>query len=48
MESCKFKSFSGEVYSMQYYLIKFVNDLLQVGGFLRILQCGEWRVLERD
>jgi hypothetical protein len=40
--------FSGEVYSIQYYVIKFVSDLLQVGGFLRVLQCDEWRVLERD
>jgi hypothetical protein len=27
----------GEVYSMQHYVIKFVSDLLQVGGFLRVL-----------
>jgi hypothetical protein len=27
----------GEVYSMQQYVIKFVGDLLQVGGFLRVL-----------
>jgi len=27
----------GEVYSIQLYLIKFVNDLRQVGGFLRVL-----------
>ena len=26
----------GEDYSIQQYLIKFVNDLRQVGGFLRI------------
>ena len=25
----------GAVYSMQHYVIKFVNDLQQVGGFLR-------------
>ena len=25
----------GEVYSIQYYLIKFVTDLRQAGGFLR-------------
>jgi len=29
---------NGEVYSIQYYVIKFVSDLWQVGGFLRILQ----------
>ena len=28
---------SGEVYSMQHYVIKFVSDLLQVGGFLHVL-----------
>jgi len=27
----------GEVYSIQHYVIKFVSDLLQVGGFLRVL-----------
>jgi hypothetical protein len=27
----------GEVYSIQHYVIKFVSDLRQVGGFLRIL-----------
>jgi hypothetical protein len=27
----------GEVYSIQHYVIKFVNDLQQVGGFLRVL-----------
>jgi hypothetical protein len=26
----------GEVYSIQYYVIKFVSDLRQVGGFLRV------------
>ena len=28
----------GEVYSIQYYMIKFVSDLRQVGGFLWVLQ----------
>ena len=28
----------GEVYSIQHYVIKFVSDLRQVGGFLRILR----------
>jgi len=28
----------GEVYSIQHYMIKFVNDLPQVDGFLRVLQ----------
>jgi hypothetical protein len=28
----------GEVYSIQYYVIKFASDLRQVGGFLRVLR----------
>jgi hypothetical protein len=28
----------GEVYSIQNYVIKFVSELRQVGGFLRILR----------
>ena len=28
----------GGVYSIQYYVIKFVSDLQQVGGFLRVLR----------
>jgi hypothetical protein len=28
----------GEVYSMQHYVINFVSDLRQVGGFLRVLR----------
>jgi hypothetical protein len=31
------KSKSGEVYSIQHYVIKFVGDLQQVSGFLQIL-----------
>ena len=27
----------GEMYSIQHYVIKFVSDLPQVGGFLRVL-----------
>jgi hypothetical protein len=27
----------GDVYSKQYFVIKFVSDLWQVGGFLRML-----------
>ena len=26
----------GKVYSIQYYVIKFVSDLRQVGGFLQV------------
>ena len=28
----------GEVYSMQHYVIKFVSDLRQVDGFLRVIR----------
>jgi hypothetical protein len=28
----------GEVYSIQHYVIKFVSDLPQVGGFLLVLR----------
>jgi len=28
----------GEVYSIQHYVLKFVSDLRQVGGFLRVLR----------
>jgi len=28
----------GEMYSIQHYVIKFVGDLWQVGGFLRVLR----------
>ena len=34
---CDFGSHSGEMYSIQQYVIKFVSDLLQVGGFLLVL-----------
>jgi hypothetical protein len=27
----------GELYSIQHYVIKFISDLWQVGGFLRFL-----------
>ena len=29
---------TGEVYSIQHYVIKLVSDLRQVGGFLQVLQ----------
>jgi hypothetical protein len=32
------KPVNGEVYSMQHYVIKFVSDLQQVGGFLRVFR----------
>ena len=28
----------GEMYSIQHYVIKFVSDLRQVGGFLQVLR----------
>jgi len=37
-QRCEFKPRSDEVYSIQHYVIKFVSDLWQVGGFLRVLQ----------
>jgi hypothetical protein len=36
--SCEFEPSSGEVYSIQHYVIKFVSDLQQVGGFLQVLR----------
>ena len=33
----EFESRFGEVYSIQHYVIKFVSDLRQVDGFLRVL-----------
>ena len=29
----------GKVYLIQHYVIKFVSDLRQVGGFLQVLRC---------
>ena len=37
-ECCEFESRSGEVYSIQHYVIKFVSDLRQVCGFLWLLR----------
>ena len=31
-------SVHGEVYSIQHYVIKFVSDLWQVGGFFQVLR----------
>jgi hypothetical protein len=33
--NCEFESHSGEVYSIQHYVIKFFSDLRQIGGFLK-------------
>jgi len=35
---CEFESLSDEVYSIQHYVIKFVSDLWQIDGFLRVLR----------
>ena len=35
---CEFESHSGEVYSIQHYVIKFISDLCKVGGFRRLFQ----------
>jgi hypothetical protein len=35
---CEFESHSGEVYSVQHYVIKFVSNLWQNNGFLRVLR----------
>jgi hypothetical protein len=35
---CELESHSGEAYSIQHYVIKFVSDLRQVCGFLRVLR----------
>ena len=34
---CEFEPCSDEVYSIRHYVIKFVSDLQQVSGFLRVL-----------
>ena len=35
---CIITNVYGQVYSIQHYVIKFVSDLRQVGGFLRVLR----------
>ena len=35
---CEFESRSGEMSSIQYYVIKLVSDLRQAGGFLHVLR----------
>jgi hypothetical protein len=37
MFAYEIESHTGEVYSIQHYVIKFVSDMEQVGGFLRVL-----------
>jgi hypothetical protein len=36
--TCEFESRSGEVYSIQHYVIKFVSALQKVSGFLWVLR----------
>jgi len=38
---------AGEVYLIQYYVIKFVSDLRQVGGFLPVLQVSTTNKTDR-
>jgi len=38
LKRCEIESHSSVVYSIQHYVIKSVSDLLQVGGFLRVLR----------
>jgi hypothetical protein len=35
---CEFQFHSGEMYSIQHYVIKFVIDLRQFGGFFRVIR----------
>ena len=37
-QRCEFEPRSIEVYSIQHYVIMFVTDLRQIGGFLRVLR----------
>jgi hypothetical protein len=38
ISASEFESGSGDVYSIQHYVINFVSGLRQVGGFLRVLR----------
>jgi len=46
--SCEFESRTGDVYSIQHHVIKFVSDLRQVCGFLRALQIPPPKNWPRD
>ena len=35
---CEFEYRSSQVYTIHYYVMKFVSDLRQVGGFLRVFR----------
>jgi len=52
LTTCEFESCSGEVYSIQYYVITFVNDLRQILWFplpikltftIWLKYCWKWR-----
>jgi hypothetical protein len=36
--SCELESYSGDAYSIQHYVIKFVSDFRRIGGFLRVFR----------
>jgi hypothetical protein len=42
LQCCEFEPRSGEVNSIQHYVIKFVSDLWQVGGFLWFPPLQKW------
>ena len=37
-QRCEFESRSDEMYAIQHFVIKFVSNLRQVGGFLQVLR----------
>ena len=37
-QGCEFESRTDELYSIHQYMIKFVSNLQQVGGFFRVLR----------
>ena len=53
---CELESRSFEVYSIQHYMIKFVSDVRQIGGFLRVLRFPppikeatiNWNILDQN
>jgi hypothetical protein len=50
MVFCEFESRSDEVFPIQHYVIKFVSDLRQLGGFLRVLRfpTSEWSIIMEE
>ena len=43
---CEFESCSGDMYSIQHYVIKYVSGLQQVCGFLRVLRFDRHDITE--